>query len=235
MRRSSSCWRLRSETWRISWPARGKHEEWRPRRWVSSFLLSRVFYIYSAASHMILHHHLFDHFEHLYHLQTGGQQQKQMCVRTTSWASLDSNPEPTVVQTWRFSLHVTSCGIKKKNWVELSLSSVFPPSQAGRHVSVKYIKLSSSNSPAAWTTQLCLCVQPALMKGSLYVYFLWLLGLLPHYLWLFISGGKLAVHWHTASQESAGRHSNVLWQRWWENNRNEDTILHWGPEKSDSC
>lgn len=62
-------------------------------------------------SHDFTPPHLFDHFEHLYHLHTGGQQQKQMCVRTTSRASLDSNPEPTVVQTWRFSLHVTSCGI----------------------------------------------------------------------------------------------------------------------------
>lgn len=35
-RRWSSCWRLRSETWRTSWPVNGKHEEWRPPRSVSS-------------------------------------------------------------------------------------------------------------------------------------------------------------------------------------------------------
>lgn len=58
------------------------------------------------------------------------------------------------------------------------------------------------------------------MKGGLSVDFLWLSGLPPHYLWLFISGGKSS---GSGTQETAVRSSNIQRQRWWENNRNEDS------------
>lgn len=56
-RRSSSCWRPKSGTWRTSWPARGKQEGWRPPRWVWALCLCtscseqvlrklHIFYVY---------------------------------------------------------------------------------------------------------------------------------------------------------------------------------------------